>query len=223
MSNSTRPMKEYQCNYPNEVHQLLVSVSKNYYVRKDGIIKYQSKPLPYDLATVDKSDKTRIIHFIMRDHYSGFYYAEMCLHTEILNIGKFLYNAWSDKNNYEFKGAPKFLMVPKIVEVKWSSLKDIVEKFGIKLFSLQSGFANGIIEIKYWQKAIRNFIAISRIDDHTFDEKFEWLKSKNIDICNYANKVSFESNKESRYEKWKNNIKTVYVPTKLSSFILTEV
>ena len=42
------PYMSYQTNYPNEVHQLNVSLSKHLYVLKNGEIKNQKKP--FDLT-----------------------------------------------------------------------------------------------------------------------------------------------------------------------------
>ena len=38
-------MNRYQSNYSNEVHQLIVTPSKHFFVARNGILKYQKKVL----------------------------------------------------------------------------------------------------------------------------------------------------------------------------------
>lgn len=38
-------IKRYRTDYPNQVHQLSVAVSKHYYAGVDGLLKYQKNHL----------------------------------------------------------------------------------------------------------------------------------------------------------------------------------
>ena len=38
---------KYKSDYPNQVHQLNMSISQNYYLLKNGEIKYQLKKIRY--------------------------------------------------------------------------------------------------------------------------------------------------------------------------------
>jgi hypothetical protein len=43
--------REYASNYSNEVHQLIVSVSRHYFITRQGFLKHQKKPLEVNLKT----------------------------------------------------------------------------------------------------------------------------------------------------------------------------
>jgi hypothetical protein len=61
----------YQTNYSIEVHQLIICISKHLYVTKSGPIKYQQKSFDVSLAKVDKAEKEHLVHYLIRDHFSG--------------------------------------------------------------------------------------------------------------------------------------------------------
>ena len=57
--------------YSNQLHQLLVSVSKHLYFGSDGQVKYQEKPMEVNISNCSKSRREHLVYYILRDHYSG--------------------------------------------------------------------------------------------------------------------------------------------------------
>ena len=61
----------YQSDYPNQVHQLIVSVSKHLYITARGEIRFQKKAFDVSLDKIGKLPKEHLVHYLLRDHYSG--------------------------------------------------------------------------------------------------------------------------------------------------------
>jgi len=85
------PFKEYQSRCPNEIHQLIVSVSKHLYILKNGQITYQKKSLDVDLFNCKHSSKEHVVHYLIKDHFSGALYGEVAQSSNLLSLGEFLY------------------------------------------------------------------------------------------------------------------------------------
>lgn len=49
--------------YSNQLHQLLVSVSKHLYFGSDGNVKYQEKPMDVNIKNCHKSRKEHLVYF----------------------------------------------------------------------------------------------------------------------------------------------------------------
>ena len=92
----------YKSEYPNQVHQLSVSVSKHIYVTGAGKLKFQKKKFELDLASVRAADRVHVLHYLIRDHFSGAFYAEICASTSFVPVQDFLNRAWSVKREYLF-------------------------------------------------------------------------------------------------------------------------
>jgi len=105
----------YQSDYGNQVHQLIVSVSKHFYIKKDGHIYYQKKALEIDLIRLDKSKINHVVHYLIRDHFSGTFYGEVSQSNNLMPVGEFLFNAWKQKEIDIFCGIPEFIILPKTV------------------------------------------------------------------------------------------------------------
>lgn len=96
------PFKIYQSKCPNDVHQLVVSVSKHLYILKNGQVTYQKKPLEVDLLNCRDSTKDHVVHYLIKDHFSGALYGEVSPSSNLLSLGEFLYRAWSPKKSVRF-------------------------------------------------------------------------------------------------------------------------
>lgn len=110
----------YQSDYPNQVHQLLVTVSKHLFVGAKGQIRHQWKQMDVSLKTLHKSDREHLIHYFLRDHFSGAYYVEIVSSKEMIPLQDFLLRAWMEKPDLHFAGVPTALMIPKAVEDNFS-------------------------------------------------------------------------------------------------------
>lgn len=141
-------MKSYRSEHPNHVHQLTVSTSKHYYVTKDGRLKYQHKPMEIRLDTLAQSDRTHIVHFIIRDHCSGLFYSEIAASTSLPPVEQFLNRAWSRKEECVFCGIPKLLTVPQRVEAVFPTVKTSVSALGVGVVEVTSGFQGGVRDVR---------------------------------------------------------------------------
>jgi hypothetical protein len=130
----------YQTNYPNEVHQLIVCVSKHLYVTKTGLIKNQQKSFDVSLEKLDKAEKEHLVHYLIRDHFSGVFYAEIHSGKSLIPVEEFLFRAWSPKQGYPFHGMPECILVPKTVSDKFPSVNRLIGEYGIGPIDVTSGF-----------------------------------------------------------------------------------
>lgn len=195
-------MQEYRTLYPNHAHQLTVSVSKHYWITNDGILKYQNKKMEVTLDKVGHSPKNHLIHFILRDHCSGAVYSEVTSSRSILSLSKFLYKAWSQKEDYVFCGIPELLTIPKTVEAVFPEIKEKVMSLGIECPQVTSGFQAGVRDVKTIEEYMKFFANLSFIDNHSSLNKiYSYISSKDARI-----------GKQSKIEMWRSNINSVTIP-----------
>lgn len=205
------PIYRYKTDYPNQVHQLLISLSRHIYVSKTGEIHFQKKPFDYNLRNVNGSSKIHIVHYILKDHYSGVFYAEICTHLDLIKAEEFLYRAWSKKENFPFCGMPHVLSVPKNVLEFAPGLTGLIDALKIKRFEPTSGYQAGIREIRTWEDEI-NFAIVFTPSLKSFDE----LKNKTLELCIHLNNKGRE--KSSKISNWYENTEKVYLPPDLEFF-----
>ena len=141
-------MQSYRSEYPNQVHQLTVSVSQHYYFTKTGMLKYQRKNQEVSLDHIADSDRLHLIHYVIRDHCSGIFYAELGLSDNIIPIQRFLYRAWAEQKDYSLYGLPEFLIIANTVTTVFPQLEKQVSALGIKPIKATSGFQGGVRDIK---------------------------------------------------------------------------
>lgn len=151
----------YQSEYSNQVHQLIVSVSKHLFATKTGRLKSQQKPMEVKLAACSSADKEQVVHYLIRDHYSGVFYAEIHPGSALIPLEDFLYRAWSQKEEYLFCGAPDWMSIPRTVSEGFPAIIDFIGTYDIKSFKVTSGFQSGAIrDIKTWEQHIRMEIRV---------------------------------------------------------------
>lgn len=145
----------YRTDYSNEVHQLVVSVSRHLWVGKDGAIRYQQKPFEISLAKLPASSKRHVIHYLVRDHFSGAFYGEFAVSPDLHDVRKFLTRAWSRKDHLSFCGVPDFLTVPKTVDAQFPELLTWLDDLGVEIVEATSGFQAGVRDLKTWEDDFR--------------------------------------------------------------------
>jgi hypothetical protein len=136
-------MLSYRTEYPNQVHLLAVSVSKHWWIAKDGTLKYQKKPFEVTLRNLPNSGKAHCVVFGLRDHCSGILYCDLASSENLPPLAEFLYRAWAPKSNLSFRGMPELLGVPKTVQAAFPGITDAVESLGVSLVPITSGFQGG--------------------------------------------------------------------------------
>lgn len=190
----------YKSDFPNQVHQLNVSIAKNHYLLKDETIKYQSKKFDINWKNHSKTGKRHLVNYLIRDHFSGCYYAELHPIDKMPDLKSFLFNAWKTKEFYEFKGVPRYMILGSDVIEKYPDIKNFAQN--INEFDLQmadNGFSTGI-------RSVRD--RIKCIDRYSWNPNFSSISNFN----KYSERFCRESNlrtnskiSESNLEKWANN------------------
>lgn len=203
---------KYKSDFPNQLQQLNVSISKHYHLLKDGTIKWQEKQIDVDRANYRGLNKRLLVTYIIRDHYSSCFYAELHPTDSMPRIEDFLYNAWQKKDHYEFCGIGYNIIVPKITLDLFPQLNNFfsnVDKVNLQLPS--SGFNSAVRSIREWEKKIKSveyFISDT--------EKLEGFQNK-IDEINRLINSKFYSER-SNLKKWAENNPKILLPRDKESF-----
>ncbi len=161
----------YRSDYSNQVHQLIVSVSKHLYLIKSGQVRYQNKKFDLTLKTLGQSGKEHIIHYLLRDHFSGAFYAEFHSSAHLIAAKDFLLRAWSIKNDYVFCGLPEAVTIPRTVEEAFPGTTHWARSLGVELIDVSSGFQGGIRDVPtvedYFRMIIAEDLPLSEVQEHS--------------------------------------------------------
>ena len=149
------PQVRYRTDYANEVHQLVISVSRHFWVGKDRVIRYQEKPFDVALAKLGRSPKQHLVHYLIRDHFSGLMYAEIGVSETLFSAREFLLRAWSRKDRLSFSGLPHAVTVPKTVQETYHELLPWLDELGVRVIPATSGFQAGVRDLKTWEEHLR--------------------------------------------------------------------
>lgn len=205
--------KRYKTDYSNQVHQLTVSVSRHYYITSDGRFKSQQRPFEVRLDKPETFTKRHIVHYLIRDHFSGLFYAEITDVGNIFPVFDFLYRAWSRKENHPLYGVPDGMTVTKSVFALWPELTPFLEKITVRTIPVTSGFQGGIRDLRTLEEELRCYPYQSGHPPH-YKEVFEYAPL----ACSRFN--SFDVGRVASKKKvWQENLtETVYVPLSKEAF-----
>ncbi len=143
----------FKSEYSNQIQQLLVTVSRHFYIKKDGRIAYQETPLSTHIKTLEEANKEPLVYYIIRDHYSGNFRLGLCSGQELIPLVDFLFSAWKPKEDKgTLSGLPEILSVPK--NISTPELLSGLKELGIKPVHPPSGFASGIGMIRSLEENI---------------------------------------------------------------------
>jgi hypothetical protein len=216
-------MKRYQTNHSNEVHQLIVTPSKHFFVTRNGVLKYQKKPFEIKLENCQDFKKTHIIHYIIRDHFSGLVYWETCTSDAAIPIHEFLFRSWTKKEKQPFYGMPSCMTIPKNVQLFFPGLVNFVETLGIEFIKVTSGFQGGVRDIRTIEDELR-CAGLFWGDPGQFQTElpFELILEKSYEICTRLSDNFYR--KPSKKETWLSGFGTeqkIFIPKSLELFRTT--
>lgn len=194
-------LAKYMSEFRNQVHQLNVCLSKHYFLLKDGSIKWQSKAFDIDWRNYKGTGRRHLVTFIVRDHYSNCFYAELHSVESMPTISQFLFNAWSHKDHFPFSGVPSCLIVPSNTQSQFPSiLKFLSTGVGPSLQTPTSGFSSAVVSIRKWERFIK-FLTWQSEDIKTLAQFQE-----NIQLINYRiNAFGSSKTAGNSLQKWMDN------------------
>ena len=204
-------INRYHSNYSNHVHQLVISVSRHCYVTSQGKFKRQKKPFDVSLEKLN-TIKQHIVHFLIRDHFSGLFYAELADSKNMISVYEFLHRAWSPKGTHPFHGVPYAMTIPKSVQKLWPLLPQFIIEKGIGLIEVTSGFQGGVRDVRTWENGL-----YPSLYESGYPPDYSEVKAKAPHIClQLSTRSSKRPNKET---KWRENLQDVYPPGLFEDFI----
>lgn len=195
-------MLSYRSNYPNHAHQLMVSVSRHCYAGADGLMKYQKKPMEVTLAKLPASTRRHAVIYTLRDHCSGVFYAEVAIAPDLLPLKGFLARAWGQKTGYAFCGLPELLSFPASVRAAFPDVAEAVERLGVRLVDVTSGFQGGVRDIREINEAMRVY------GSRPVGDLSEEIECTYQGLANAVSRRGFDT----KIEMWKQGVGTVRLP-----------
>lgn len=183
--------------FANEIHQLLVSVSRHLYLTARGLVKYQEKPMEPVTGNFACSRKERLVYYVLRDAYSGNFIFQVATTAAMIPLADFLYFGWKEgKEEDHFRGLPLSLSVPK--RISSPGLLTGLRRLDVEPFHPSSGFASGIRILRDLEENLC-FEALGRSAIHTVDT-FNNCKSK-------VYRFMLEgAGRDSKLEQWRGNL-----------------
>lgn len=152
-------MNSYCSPYRNYIHQLFVTPSKHLYVLKDGRLRWQSKAMEVQLNKLEEAEKEHVVHYIVADHASAAFYAELRTGATLISPNEFLTRAWAKKSDFFFHGLPEQLIVPAAVSNKYPEINDWLEHLHVGIVPPPSGFYAGVHQVRNWEKDVANTVS----------------------------------------------------------------
>lgn len=199
------PHKTYKTEYSNHVHQLVVSVSRHYYVTSNGKFKQQKKALGGKLGCPATYTKKHIVHYLIRDHFSGLFYAEVTDTDNILSVLEFLKRAWSAKEGHPLQGIPNALTVPHSVRTVWPEIIPFLDAFSIQPVDVTSGFQGGVRDIRTWEEHLR-----TGLYESGFPPDYSEVRAQAAQTCAF---ISTYGSNGPKADIWRDNLhEDIYIP-----------
>ncbi|MBF0185839.1 MAG: hypothetical protein HQM06_15830 [Magnetococcales bacterium] len=198
-------IRSYTTEYPNQVHQVVVSVSRHFFIKKDGGLAYQKKPIETSPTKVGMLTRRHVVHYLVRDHFSGAFYAEIHPIDDMSDIAEFLYRAWSRKEVHPFCGIPDFITIAASVIERFPRVQQLIHAYGIEFVKATSGFQSGIRDLRTWEENIRGRLGLSH-----FDQLQGNAPALSRQLC------------EGRFDKlakWRDGMEQVRIPRNREEFI----
>lgn len=180
--------------YSNQLHQLLVSVSKHLYFGKDGHVKYQEKPLNVNIKTCSKSKKEHLVYYILRDHFSGTFTFRIATTKRLIPLADFLHYAWSEDGGEEkfIWGMPVSIFIPQMIASK--ALLSGLNALNVNSLNPPSGFASGIRVIRDIEDSLCFYMR------ETIDHSLEGISKLRFKVYEYLINSSYRDNKFSKWQ-----------------------
>lgn len=196
-------MQRYSSPHANYLHQLGVSVSKHFWISKQGILSFQHKKMDVNLDNMSKSSKNHVVHFVIRDHFSGVLYSETVSSAGNISLELFLYRAWTEKEDFAFCGVPDILVIPNTVQRKFPLIKEKLSSLEVQLPDAKSGFQTSVRDIQSIESYMKRYIGTS------FETNFQDLNKAYIQISNF---LSRDQHKQPKIDIWSENIESLKFP-----------
>ena len=120
----------------------MVTVSRHFYISKNGILTFQEKPFDVTLSNYQSLKKELLVYYVVIDRFSGNYIFQVASTRQMLPLADFLHYTWRrDKDEAHFWGLPDSIAISKAVSspALFMSLKQV----GVTPFNPTAGFPSG--------------------------------------------------------------------------------
>ena len=207
----------YKVGYSNEIHQLLVTPSKHFFVDRQGKFIYQKELLKISLknlrlagvasssssaaAAAAAAGASPIVHYFLRDKLSGAFYSEIFCGEDLPPVEEFLLRAWDRKKGYSFGGLPDYLSVPKKCPVSDKTTR-LLEALSVEPFNPGFSSESGVRVVRILESELVKYDG----------EPFAAVRDSLDEVLIELNKIKPPNRtlKNPRYEeKWISNIKAL--------------
>ena len=181
------------------------------HVRQDDTLEWQEKSFEASLESLSKSKRNHVIHYLLRDHFTGAFYGEVACSADIMDAKDFLHRAWSQKKQRPFCGVPNAITIPNTVSEMFPTTVHLVEALGIHRIKATSGFQAGVRDLRTWEEQIRTHPRFCETGK-TFQNLQENACTLSIEICTSCD------DRKNKLKIWAEGVDTLYVPPPLERF-----
>jgi hypothetical protein len=170
----------YRSPHPNYAHQIFVTPSKHAYILKDGRLKWQNKAMDVKLQGIASAEREHIVYYLLADHYSAAFYAEVHSSHQLPHARDFLLRAWRKKKGHFFHGLPQVIATPKVLTGIEPELVSFIEEHSVSSVEPTSGFQAGVHQIRNFEKSFANscyanpMVTIAEAGPHV-EQAMRWL------------------------------------------------
>jgi len=172
-------MNTVETTCSNQTHQLMVTVSRHFYISKKGILTYQEKPFAITLSNYQNSKKELLVFYVIIDRFSGNFVFQVATTGQMFPLADFLYYAWrQDKEEDHFWGMPDSIAIAKTVSSP--SLFAGLKQIGVNPFNPTPGFPTGGHVMKALEEHLWSIILYS--STLHFRASIEWHKAIIYDL-----------------------------------------
>ena len=192
-------LQRYKTNQSNEVHQLVVCVSRHSYVTAGGKFQRQKKAFEVRLDKPESFTKRHIVHYLLRDHFSGLFYVELSDTKNIFPVHEFLYRAWSKKETHPLYGIPFGLTIPGTVRALWPDLVPRLKETTIEPIDVTSGFQGGVRDLRTWEDELH-----FGLYESGYPPDYEEVLRRAPEACAHFNLSEYRAGPKARL--WNDNL-----------------
>lgn len=160
------PLRRYRSDHPNHVHQVSVVVCKHLYYNQRGLLARQAKPLTVPtLADADREHaRTYVLLYVLRDHFSGLFYAAQHGTPQREPLERFLLTAWANSARPRLlRGVPDSLSVAAGTLAVFPGVLPLLEQLDVRLLPPASGFQTAARDVRTVQAHLAQYVGTDAI------------------------------------------------------------
>ena len=146
--------------------------------------------------------RSHMVIYSLRDHCSGLFYAEVGFGPELPSMREFLARAWRPKPDLidlPLCGVPDLMMIPKTARAAFPDVVRDIERLGVDLVEVTSGFQSGIGDLKTIEGSLGYYVG------KPVDQVTSFLPK----LCGWRAKDKLRTTGRTKIDVWREQVPAV--------------